>query len=1001
MGLPIRYRENTMASIPEIALKAGEQLHGFRVKSVSPADEVRAVAYELEHLKSGARLLHLHSEDAENLFAVSFPTPPPDDTGMPHILEHTVLAGSRRFPVRDPFFEMVKMSMATFINAMTGPDCTYYPVCSNVKQDIFNLAEVYFDAVFHPLLTAETFKREGHHLAPAREDQPAGELTVNGIVYNEMKAVFSQPEHRLRRIAMQGLFPDTLYGRAWGGDPDAIPDLTHEALKSFHSTFYHPSNAYFLLYGNTPTREWLAFLEDRLAPFERQEVCRQLTRQPRWAKPRELVDTYPIGAEEPAEEKTYCVLCWLVGDATDAADFTCLHLLSLILFGNEAAPLKKAIVGSRLGQDLLACGCAPVGIESAFQVGLKGSEPERADAFRTLVMDTLAEIADGEVARDLVEAAFQQAGYYYREIQRMYPLHVLQRVKAAWIYGIDPLLFLRGGEHLEAVRRRYADEPQLFNQLIRQRLVENPHRLFVALRPDREWQARTDAAFAERMKARRATLSDAAVQRLSEEAKELQRKAGVPNSPEALASLPQLRRQDLPPKPEHIPTSVERVGRGVTMLQNEVFSNGVNYLHLEFSLEGLPAELWPYVPRYQEAIAKLGAAGMDYEEIARRKSACTGGIGCYPRIRTRTEGPDRPAWGLFFAMKALDEQMGAALDVLHDLLFAVDPRDGRRMEEVLAQSLAGYRTSLVRGGPGTGMCHAARGLSPEGYLGHLINGLPQLGLVEGLTEQYAERGAGLMDNIEAIREFLPACNRLTASFTGSDAACEAVRKALADWSGRMRDEQIRPVPTGFAAGEAVTREGLAAPMQVAHCAQIIPAPHTSHADAALLTLSAALLGVDYMVAEIRLKGNAYGAFCGYDDLGCAITLGSYADPHVTRTLQVFADLPGYVRKARWTRAQLDRAIITTAKDEFIPIRPEFATGRALELYATGRSPEFREERYEQLLSATPAEVTRALLDVLEANMVRAPICVVSSREKLEAANREMPDQPLAIQDILS
>ena len=350
--------------IPEVDLRPGEQLHGFEVKAVTPIDELRAVTIELAHQHSGARLLHLYTNDTENLFSINFPTPPSDDTGVPHILEHAVLAGSKKYPVKEPFFEMIKMSMATFINAMTASDHTYYPVASNVKKDLFNLAEVYFDAVFHPLLTEETFKREGHHLAPADPENPTGDLKVTGIVYNEMKGVFSDPESRLYRSMTCRLLPDTLYALESGGDPDAIPDLTYAQLKGFHETYYHPSNGFFFLYGDIPTTDYLAFLADKLDAIPKNEASASLrplrpdvTHQPRWDAPQSVNDTYPVGADEPLAEKTYLMLSWLIGDATDPEDVILCRLLSLILLGNEAAPLRKAIIDSKLGcrPDLLGC----------------------------------------------------------------------------------------------------------------------------------------------------------------------------------------------------------------------------------------------------------------------------------------------------------------------------------------------------------------------------------------------------------------------------------------------------------------------------------------------------------------------------------------------------------------------------------------------------------------------------------------------------------------------
>jgi len=610
-----------------VQLDVGSLLHEFRVCRIEPVPELRAVAYQFEHETTGARLLHIHCADTENLFSVSFPTPPADNTGLPHVLEHAVLSGSEKYPVRDPFFEMVKMSMATFINAMTGWDCTYYPVASNVHQDLFNLAEVYFDAVFHPLLAGETFKREGHHLTPVDSDNPTGDLTVTGIVYNEMKGAFSNPESRLSRMITRALFPDTVYGRESGGDPECIPELTHPGLLQFHRTHYHPSNAYFVLYGDIPPQEFLVFLQPRLKSSVRAPVPAGVPRQPRWTEPRHVEDTYPITVADAAERQGFLMLSWLVGDGTDAAHAVALDILGLILLGNEGAPLRKALIQSGLGADLIYSGYASVGLETIFRVGLKGADPDSCDQFVLFVMDTLQNIARDQITSDRVEAAFQQASYSYREVLPLLPLHVMERILEAWMYDADPLLFLELGRHLDDCRDRYRANPDLFSDLIRGSLLENPHRISVVLRPDPVWQQRTDEQFAERMRSVRAEMTDDELRRIAADAEQLARSAGTPNPPEALAALPQLKVTDLPPQPRHIPTTAEDLGHGVCLLRNDVFANGVNYLHLNFDLRGLPARLWPRLPRYLEALGKLGAAGMNYEQMAHRTAAVTGGIG--------------------------------------------------------------------------------------------------------------------------------------------------------------------------------------------------------------------------------------------------------------------------------------------------------------------------------------------------------------------------------------
>ena len=991
---------------PAVNLRPGEQLHGFEVKSVTPIHELRSVNIELTHQHSGARLLHLYTNDTENLFSINFPTPPSDDTGVPHILEHAVLAGSHKFPVKEPFFEMIKMSMATFINAMTSADFTCYPVSSNVKKDLFNLAEVYFDAVFHPLLTENTFKREGHHLAPVDPEDPTGDLKITGIVYNEMKGAFSDPEARLYRSMICQLLPDTLYAWESGGDPDAIPDLTYEQLKGFHETYYHPSNGYFVLYGDIPTSDYLAFLADKLdripqnaASAALRPLRPEVTHQPKWDAPRLVTDTYPVGADEPLTEKTYLMLSWIIGDATNPEEVVLGRILSLILLGNEAAPLRKAIIDSKLGADIVFSGASSIGPAATFYIALKGSEADRIEAFTQLVNDTLTQIADSEIDSEKVEAAFQQATYHYQEVASMFPLRMLYRVIEGWIYEKDPDTFLKMGENLTDVREQWLENPSIFNQLIRERFIENPHRLTNVLSPDRDMQSKTDAELVERMKETRSQLTDEEVQRIAAEAAELERLNGVPNSPEALANLPQLHVSDLPEKPKHIPTTVENIGRQV-LLRNDVFANGVNYFVLNFDLQGLPEHLWTYLPRYTDAIGKLGAADMNYEEMAQRTSAVTGGIGCSPEFSTYVLDPNRFMQSMSFHLKALDGKIDAALDVLHDLLFAVNPRDTDRLRDVMVQAVAEYQTEMIHDGSGTAIHHASRGLSSNAHLAEIIYGLPQLRNSETLLNNFDELNADLMGHIEGIRDFLLTRGRVTVSFTGSDPAFDTTRTKLGEWLDAMRDEPVTSEPIAFQQFETPPREGLAGPIQIAHCAHVMPAPHYSHPDSTLLTIGAHLIRLDYILSEIRFKGNAYGARFSYSPYEAVLCQSSFRDPHVARTINVFEQTVDYVKQVEWTQTDIDRAIIATAKDGERPIRPSFAARAALSQHLVGQTREMREERYAQLRRATPTEVKRALLQLLEENGDKAAVCAVSSREKLEAANNELA-QPLVIEDILS
>lgn len=976
-------------------LTPGSEYRGFVVKKATPLPAPLGTAVELKHPASGARVLHLVNEDPENLFCISFPTPPADDTGLPHILEHSVLGGSKKYPVRDPFFELVKISMATFINAMTFWDRTVYPVSSNVRQDLFNLADVYFDAVFHPLLTPNIFKREGHHLAP----DGAGGLTVSGIVYNEMKGIYSNPEFAMEMHALRRLFPDTIYGRESGGDPRAIPDLTFDQFRAFHETFYHPARGHFVCYGNIPTGTYLDFLAPRLEDFRARDLVPAPARQPRWRAPRAAAETYAVGHDEPLTGRTYLKLDWLTGDAADARDTAAFYLLSLLLFGHEAAPLKKTLVDSKLGEDVISCGAEPAGLELLFRAGLKGSEPDRAAAFEKLVLDTLRGLAAAPFAPEAVDAAFHQAGYEYQEIQSGYPLHALFRVLQAWTYTEDPLGFADMGATLSALRAEAGADPMFFSRWIRERLLENPHRLLLTLRPDGDHQARLDAEFEARMKKARAGLDDAALRRIAQEAEALELESGTPNSPEALATLPQLRLADLPPAPAEIPARLEMVAPGLPLLVNEIPANGVAYLHLDFNLDGLPPELRPMLPRYADALTKLGAAGLGYEEIARRQAARFGGLRAWTWFQTRADDPAAHLARLRVEIKTLDDRIEPALELLGTLLFGLDPGDRARLQDILVQARTWERTEKIQGGTTTPLLHAGRGFSLSGHLLDVCGGLPQLFLLEDLAGHFDQRADELSGKLRTLRDFLLNPRRLAASFTGAEPSRQAVAAALKSWHQQMRDAAMAPTTPDYPAFTGPVQEGLAAPLQIAHNALVMPAPNASHPDEPLLALAAHLVTFDYILPEIRFKGNAYGAGCRYEPFLGTLSFSSFRDPHVARTLDVFEKAADFVRQAPWSRADLDRAVIGKARDDLKPIRPGEATGLSLHRWLAGLTPERRAERYRRRKQATPDEVRRAMLDALDAGRPRQAICSLASREKLEEANRQMPT-PFGIEDVL-
>jgi presequence protease len=978
-------------------MNANERFDGFLVQRVTRLEKLRSTSYELLHEQSGARILHLHNDDAENLFSVTFPTPPSDDTGVPHILEHSVLAGSRRYRVKDPFFEMVKCSMATFINAMTGSDYTVYPVASNVRQDFYNLAEVYWDAVFHPLLPEKTFEREGHHLEFADKKDTASDLIIKGIVYNEMKGARSSPESKVSDLIEKKLWPDTPYGKDAGGDPDIIPELTWQGLRDFHRRFYQPANAFIFLYGDIPTADHLEFLRPRLTELAGTAIHVQLLPQPRWKEPRVIKDVYPVAPTDETAGKTFIVLNWLTGSGIDASELFAFSALERILLGNQSAPLRKALIDSKLGEDLSHSGFWANGIDTSFHVGLKGTEPDRADRVLKLVRDTLTEVADRGVTREQFDSALQQLAYRYLEIAPSYPLHLMGYVNSMWMHGADPLTLLHAENHIQKLKDDFAANPRLFSDLIRKKLVDNTHRLMLVVQPDREIQPRKDTEFAQKMKKLKASKTSAELDHIRHNQEELDALLDQPNSPEAIASLPQLRVKDLPPKPRHISTSVENLPGGGVLLRSDVFANGVNYLQVSFDLTGLPPELYPYLPLFGDCIHKMGAAGQDYSAIAQRVAACTGGIGFSAAISSRVDDPDKIIRQATFTTKFLDDKANDALSLLRDLIFEIDPRDVPRLKDVLLQSRAHNRMRPTSDGMGLALRHAARGINVEGHLHEILGGVPQIHLFEKITEAAPDP---LLERIDAIRKFLLNPARMNVSFTGADKPAGLLRNRLTEWSAAMQPSPIRDIATDFQPWTSPPREGLAAPMNVAYCTTVMPSRHISHPDAPRLAVAARLLSLGYVLEEVRFKGTAYGGGCGYNGTGRIWTFNSYRDPWINRTLDVYSASLKHVKEANWSQGDVDRAIIGTAKEGERPIRPPQASGTALSRYLSGDTPERRNARHAAMLDVTVADVRRVLIEQFESNWSKASVCVTSSRTKLEEANSERPDQQLQISDIL-
>ncbi|MFP4014960.1 MAG: insulinase family protein, partial [Chitinispirillaceae bacterium] len=591
--------------VPSQDIRLDAEIGGFRVKRVQQIPELHSTAYVFTHVKTGARLIHLYNDDPNNLFSIAFRTPVSDSTGVPHILEHSVLCGSKKFPLKDPFQELLKGSLQTFLNALTYPDKTVYPVSSQVDKDYYNLVDVYCDAVFNPLLTENTFYQEGWHYDVENPDDPVG---IKGIVYNEMKGVFSDFSSHVGRRTLSALFPDTTYYHESGGDPENIPDLTYEQFRDFHRKFYHPSNSYIFLYGNLPTPKTLEFLNDNyLSGFEPLQIDSTIKPQPLWSEPRSM----SIQAPAPKEDDgTATVLTmWVFGDSTDPVTTFAGSILSHYLLGTESSPLKRALIDSGLGEDLDdMSGFDGELVQSMFAAGLRKTRPEHAEKIRDLIHTTLEKQVKEGLDKDLLEGALRQVEFHLREIAGghfPYSLKLADRCYRSWVHEGDPLALLAFETPLSYIKEKVS-EGVFFEEIIRKNLLENKHRLLATIVASSAMGDKLEKQTVDQAKKLTEGFTDEDRKRCFDLTQTLIEQQKTPPSPEALATLPKLTKADLPREGKKVPVEKGTLGK-VPFYAHPIFTSGIAYLDIGFDLRGIPTDLVTFVPTYLELLTRCGA----------------------------------------------------------------------------------------------------------------------------------------------------------------------------------------------------------------------------------------------------------------------------------------------------------------------------------------------------------------------------------------------------------
>ena len=987
-------------TLPQVLLKEGDMLHGFLVENITAVSEIISIAYRLKHLKSGARLIHLHSNDAENLLAIGFRTPPPDNTGLPHILEHTVLCGSAKYPVKDPFVELIRTSMATFLNAMTYPDRTVYPCASMNKKDFFNLADVYCDAVFHPLITEEHFKQEGHHFEFTEPGNISSRLTLKGVVYNEMKGALSDLDGIIEDN-LRNLFPDNAYGLNSGGHPDFIPTLSYAQFKAFHARYYHPSNAFIFICGNIPTREHLAFLDSSyLSNFDTININTTIAEQPRWTQPRRETISYPIGPAEERDHKTAVTLSFLTNPVTAIHDTLAMNILSHYLLDNAASPLRKALIDSGLGQELTGSGYASDQRDTFFTVGLKGTEPEHAGLINDLILETCRKTAENGLDPSKLEAALHGLELASRAIGGGYPLSLMSRVYRAWVYDEkDPLAQLRLAECLAMLRESHKKNKRFFEEVLTRLIVQNDHRILQIYTPDPSLSKRSSDDFERGMENLKAAMTRDQLSSISNEACSLTHLQNQPNSPRALASLPRLIPSDIPPEP--VPLSyAETTVAGRPFIRADMWSNDLCHINIMLDLQGISDELIDYLPLFTACIMKMGAGGYNYAEMAEREALNTGGVSSSVWAKGAFADPSRMQ--PFFAVSSftLASRFREMLDIVNLRLTQCDFSDTARLQNIISQQLVHIESHLVAGGNAYAALRAQSHLTRNGTITERLGGISHLRFLRQLAAKFPDIKTDIISRLSAIHRHVLARERLHAGFLGNDPQYDLTQTWLNDLVNHLSPGTLSHLSDDFQPN-ATAREGMAIPAKVGFCARSTPlAISANHPLAPSLLVLAHILTFTHLWNEIRVKGGAYGCSAHYSILNGTFDLSTYRDPAINRSLSTFTRLASILPSILDPSPDaVSQAVIGAMKNIDHPIRPSSALYIATDRYLTGITPDLHRAFRTSLLSVTPDQLQEAATLLSQALSADSPICVLADRKALQQANLEPDSFNLNINDV--
>lgn len=950
---------------------------GFRLNRIERIEEINGTAYEMKHEKSGARLIYIDSPDSNKVFNIAFRTTPQDSTGVAHIMEHSVLCGSRKFPLKEPFVELVKGSLNTFLNAMTYPDKTMYPVASKNDKDFHNLMDVYLDAVFYPRAAndPEILMQEGWHYELENVDD---ELTYKGVVFNEMKGVYSSPDSILERELMHELFPDTTYGVDSGGNPDVIPELTYEGFQEFYRTHYHPSNSYIFLYGTMDIEEQLRFINDEyLSHFDTIEVDTDVTLQAPFNEGKIVTYPYSIGSDESIDNRTLHALAYVLPAVTPEQSLA-FEVLTHALLTSPAAPLKQVLVKAGIGSDVSGYYLDSIR-QPMWAVHASGSNMDKQMELQSIVEATLTKLCEEGIDKELLEASLNSIEFALRENDfggRPIGLAYVIRMMDNWLYGNDPLELLHYEEGLKNIRKGL--HGTYFEDLIRHSILENNHKALVSMYPECGLQEKKDRDVKEQLANIKSSMSQDELEAIVEQTKHLKIRQETPDSEEALASIPLLELSDLNPYIEEVERRESTIGATKVHFV-PTFTKGINYVAYYFHLDGLTEEELFYADILSDIIGRIDTT-RPYADVAKDINLNLGGLSSDITAIAKDGKRDEFTPLMIVRSKALHAKLPDLCRIVNDVIHYADYSDVNRLTELVQENKAIWDNEAFRRGNTIVSQRVMAQVSKVGKFRDAGN----LGYYQKISELATNPAALplLPDKLSDVARKIFRANNVEIMFVGEDGELavftELMTPLLSEWSTESLPRNVLQLTNTFG------NDGIATAGKVQYVAQGGNFIDHGFKHVGPMSVLETILRYEYLWIRIRVQGGAYGAFANFFDDGNMIFC-SYRDPNLVETYNVYKELPEYLRSFTLSDREMRKYIIGTMSGLDLPMTPALRGPRAMGIYFSGANIADKVEFRKQVIACKPEDIV-ALADVVESVLKDNHICSMGNETKIKESN---------------